>query len=571
MRILFLLSCGAALAFSQARPAATPLPEDKILATAAGESITVARLREILVGAPAVALTAASQDPEQFLVSHFMNQRLISKASEIGLDKKSPHAERIEWARLQVLSRAVIREQRHSLGVKEEDAAALYADRKHQYGTAQVRMIFVAGSNAKAKLKATSLLKQAQAGGDFAQLAAKNSEDPATASDGGLLPAVVAQSKLPDVVKKAIFATAAGGVTLVPFEGSFYLFKVESVNLRPFDEVKQEVLDQMIRAKYDDWMKTVRQTTEAKIVHEEFFKNLSRRAGPSAQNYIPPAKDGEISEDTVLATINGRNMTAADFNRLMKGVSPQVRGNAIRSPLPFLEQYALLSRLAEEAVKRGLDKQQPYKNEQVYMLENVLSQAVADDQLNRITIGAEEPRKAYDADPSRFRFTNVRVIYVSFSLTPPPSTNPNAPKVLTEPEAKQKADEIVAKGRSGTDFVAMVELHSEDQQTKKRGGQIEVYATDQKVPEPIRKLIFATPEGEVTEPIRHGSGYYLFKIESRTTKPFDAVKDQIFEELRQAEWQKWFTGLRNSIQVRIEDAGAFKQVAEQAAAAARQG
>jgi hypothetical protein len=295
------------------------------------------------------------------------------------------------------------------------------------------------------------------------------------------------------------------------------------------------------------------------------------RAGPMPQNYTPPANSDEVKDETLLAVINGGNLTAAQFTGLMQAVSPTVRANAMRAPEPFLEQYALLLRLEEEAVKLGLDQRQPYKNELRYNEEQILAQSLMDDHLNKTVIGPQEQRKAYEEDSGRFRFTEARVIYVSFSLTPPPRTDPNAPKVLSEQEAREKIEGILAKVRGGTDFTALVALHSEDANTRERNGSIEIYSSDQRIPEEVRKPLLATKEGEVTAPIRLANGFYLFKVERHRVRSYDEVKDQIFEELRQGQWQKWFQGVRDSIDVKIEDATAFRQVVDQVSASAAQG
>ena len=270
--------------------------------------------------------------------------------------------------------------------------------------------------------------------------------------------------------------------------------------------------------------------------------------------------------------INGKPMTAEDFTGLMKGISPQVRANAVRAPEQFLEQYALLLRIAELAEKAGLANMQPYKNQLRYNEEQILAQANVNNYLNNISITPDVQRKAYDDNPGRFRFTKLRVLYVPFSAAPPPQSDPNAPKILTEPEARAKVEGIMVELRAGKAFEDMVMLHSQDIESRERKGEIPpIMADDQRIPPEIRKVVLAAQPGDIAPPMILANGIWVFKIEGQGSRTYEEVKDMIYEELRQAEFDKWFSGVRSGFNVNIEDANAFRQVVDEAASVARRG
>jgi hypothetical protein len=289
-----------------------------------------------------------------------------------------------------------------------------------------------------------------------------------------------------------------------------------------------------------------------------------------AQNYPGPTFNDEMKEDTVLAVINGGKLTAQKFAGLIKGLSPQVRARAVSAPEAFLEQYALALRLAELAEKAGSHLKQPYKNQIWYNEEQILSQAAMDNRLKDIVILPDEQRKAYDDSAARFRFARVRVLYVPYSRTPPPQTDPNAKKILNLEEARARINQILGELKAGKDFAAMVTLYSEDADSRGRGGQLPpILADDQRVPEQVRKAVLNGKPGEVAEPVQLDNGIYLFKVEELGSRKYEEVKDKVYEELRQARFQKWFNDIRNSFDVKIEDAAAFGQVVEEAAKLAR--
>jgi parvulin-like peptidyl-prolyl isomerase len=547
-----------------------PLADGHVLATVNGSKLTVARLREMLTGAPELALRSAGVDQREFLLSHALLQHLRSEALKSGIAKKSPYAERLAWSRMQILQGAMFAEKTREFQIRETDALEYYKNNQHLFANAQVRLLFLAGNTPAVQAKAAALLKQARAGADFVKLVALHSQDPESAADGGLLSPVIPESRYPAEVKKSILAAAPGAVTLVAHDGEQYLFKIESLKVKPFEEARDAATGDLVKGKMDAWIAEVRKTIEVKIEHEKFFKTLPQTAGPFPQNYTGPAANEEIKEDTLLATINGTPLTAEQFTNLMKGVGPQVRANAVLTPNVFLDQYALLLRLTEMAEKAGYPERQPYKNQIGYNEEQILSQAAMDSQLNNIAILPDEQRKAYDDNVNRFRFARVRVLYVSYSMTPPPQTGAGAKKVLSLEEARARINEILTQLRAGKLFTEMVAQYSEDADSRGRGGEIPpILADDQRIPEQVRNIVLSAKAGEIPNPVQLANGIYLFKIEEQGSRTYEEVKDMVYEELRQARFQKWFDGVRNSFDVKIEDATAFRQVVEEAVKLAR--
>jgi len=216
--------------------------------------------------------------------------------------------------------------------------------------------------------------------------------------------------------------------------------------------------------------------------------------------------------------------------------------------------------LVGEAQTLGLDQKQPYRNRIVYDRNMNLMQAAVDDHLNNIVITVAEQKAGYDADTNRFRVAQARLLYVAYSLTPPPTTDPSAPKVLNEEQAKQKIDSILTEYRSKKDdFVAYVMKHSEDQASRDDGGRIRpIHYTDPQVPDPIRKALFNAQAGDVVGPLRLANGWYLFKVDALTTRPYEEVKDQIYEELRQQRFKTWFDSQRNGFKITVDDPAVFR-------------
>jgi peptidyl-prolyl cis-trans isomerase D len=95
-----------------------------------------------------------------------------------------------------------------------------------------------------AKAKAEDIQKQLKAGGDFAELAKKNSDDPGSAQNGGLLPPITRGRTVPEF-EEAAFSTPVGQTTgLIHSNYGFHIIRVEgkqSARLMPFEEVKAQI------------------------------------------------------------------------------------------------------------------------------------------------------------------------------------------------------------------------------------------------------------------------------------------------------------------------------------------
>ncbi len=95
-----------------------------------------------------------------------------------------------------------------------------------------------------AKTKAEDIQKQLKAGGDFAQLATKNSDDPGSAQNGGLLPPITRGRTVPEF-EQAAFNTPKGQTTdIIRTSYGFHIIRVEdkqSARVKPLDEVKAQI------------------------------------------------------------------------------------------------------------------------------------------------------------------------------------------------------------------------------------------------------------------------------------------------------------------------------------------
>jgi peptidyl-prolyl cis-trans isomerase D len=139
--------------------------------------------------------------------------------------------------------------------ISDADVQAYYNQHQAQYQVKEqvkVRHILIAvpqGADAKtdqaAKTKADDLLKQIKSGGNFADLASKNSDDPGSKVQGGELGWLDRGRTVPEF-DKAAFTLAPGSTSdVIKTQFGYHILQVEekkTAHQRPLSEVKAEIV-----------------------------------------------------------------------------------------------------------------------------------------------------------------------------------------------------------------------------------------------------------------------------------------------------------------------------------------
>ncbi len=285
-----------------------------------------------------------------------------------------------------------------------------------------------------------------------------------------------------------------------------------------------------------------------------FFAASAMWAQPPAA--VPPSA---LPPDTVVARINGKPITAGELMMFLQHNPPEAQKNFLQNGQAFIERLALVRKLAEMAVNDKLDQQEDVKQALELFRLNTLANAEVSNAQDNIPIASEDQKKFYEAHHDRYTQAKVKILYVSFRSDAPATADPKAKKYLTEEQAKAKTEKLLADIRGGADFVKLVKENSDDADSVARNGDFEtpIRRTD-KWPDDIKNVIFALKPGQVSEPLRTTSGYYLFRLEELGLQPYDQVSSEIFMEIRQERFNAWLEKTRKSIDVKIENPDFFK-------------
>jgi peptidyl-prolyl cis-trans isomerase D len=220
-----------------------------------------------------------------------------------------------------------------ALGIQVPDAQiqSYYDSHKEQFRTpervkARHILVMTQGKPAdevkKLRAKADDLLKQVKAGGDFAKLAEKNSEDPGSAKNGGDLGWVV-RGQMVAEFEKATFALQPKEISgIVTTTYGFHIIQVmekEQAHLQTLDEVKGQIANGLKSQTVSEQMQAVAEKAHADLV------KAPKDAAQIAKKYnlsfseIPKYKAG----DPVVDLPNDRGISAT-ISSLQKGAVSEV-------------------------------------------------------------------------------------------------------------------------------------------------------------------------------------------------------------------------------------------------------
>ena len=212
--------------------------------------------------------------------------------------------------------------------ISDADVQAYYNQHQAQYQVKEqvkVRHILIAvpqGADAKtdqaAKAKADDLLKQIKSGGNFADLAGKNSDDPGSKVQGGELGWLDRGRTVPEFDKTA-FALAPGQTSdVIKTQFGYHILQVEdkkTAHLRPLSEVKSEIVPVLEQQRVG----AAEQTYASQLAADAKKNGLEKAA---ASRGLHAVTTDYVAKDGVIAGLaDGSGLLTQAFT-VVKGADP---------------------------------------------------------------------------------------------------------------------------------------------------------------------------------------------------------------------------------------------------------
>jgi peptidyl-prolyl cis-trans isomerase C len=248
----------AALLAAQTPPApAVPVPDkldpNTVVLTVGDRHLTALQYEVLIktllpVDQQASALGAGRRIFAQRLVAMFV---LADEAVKQNLDKRPDIAVQLLFQRENLLETAMFKSMVQSAVVPDVDVQAYYDAHQTDFVTLTARHILIAvpgkpqRSDDEARAKAESIRKRIVAGEDFATLAKQESDDTATAIQGGDL-GEFRHGKMVAPFEQAAFALKPGDISApVRTAYGYHIIQVQSHSVKSLADAKADILAQL--------------------------------------------------------------------------------------------------------------------------------------------------------------------------------------------------------------------------------------------------------------------------------------------------------------------------------------
>jgi peptidyl-prolyl cis-trans isomerase C len=298
--LLFTLVLGQAqTAPPQPAPALPDLPDPTVIGVFPdGYVMTMGEFKKIFAILPAQTQQNALKDRENFLNQWAIMRKLSQMAQEQKLDEQSPTHESLDYYRMQILTEAEMQNHLHHVIVPPEEARQYYEAHRDKYKEVHLKAIKLAfsekpGDNPgdpgarneeQAKALAAKVVADLRAGGDFVKAVAQYSDDATSKAKDGDFVTIHGTDNIPEQIRSAVMAMKAGDISdPIRQPNALYVFRAESVSYKGFEDVSNEIFEQLRMDHYRMWMDQNTHETKVDFKSPEFLgKSPAGGKPPSA-------------------------------------------------------------------------------------------------------------------------------------------------------------------------------------------------------------------------------------------------------------------------------------------------
>ena len=255
-----------------------------------------------------------------------------------------------------------------------------------------------------------------------------------------------------------------------------------------------------------------------------------------ACNPSKDAKSDSASKSPTVATVNGTAISQRTVDMIAKQGASSGRPDTPETRAAIVDHLALQMVIAEEAVKKGLDKS-PEVAEQVDMIkQSVLANAYVQDFIKNNPVSDEALKAEYERIKATVTGTEYKARHIL---------------VAKESEAK----DIIARLKKDPGVFASLAMEkSKDPGSKAKGGELGWFEPRGMVPE-FGAAASKLEKGKFTEtPVKTQYGYHVILLEDTRpieAPPLDEVKPQLTQQLQQQGWKKHMDALKAAAKIEV--------------------
>ena len=258
-----------------------------MIATIDGKKLTFGEIESYLNALGPEKKATALAAPRDLVRQYAIQKRLLEMAEKDKLDEVSPYKEALALSRRIVLIEAEMNYKTLHFLVTPDDQRKYYDSHPDRYTEVKLQALYleftsdeVAKENPKKyrnQAQALALAKKIRAEvkdqKDFIAAVSKYSDDESSKSRNGEFGIVKASDTVPsEDVKKIIFAMKAGEISQpVIQQNGYYLFRADTVGLRSYADVKDDIYTELKDRLGRAWMDDIQKSVEVKEENPAFF------------------------------------------------------------------------------------------------------------------------------------------------------------------------------------------------------------------------------------------------------------------------------------------------------------
>ena len=241
-----------------------------------------------------------------------------------------------------------------------------------------------------------------------------------------------------------------------------------------------------------------------------------------------------MTENKVLAEVNGKEIRLSDVYELMQGMEDRERFNNDEGINILADELINQELLLEDAKAKKYDQDEEFAKELELVKNNMLKNYAMHKVFESVTITDEELKEYYE--------NNKETLFSPVTYT--------ASHILVEDE--KEADKIYEEIKDGKDFAKAAEEYSLDPSAK-NGGQLGSFPRGVMVKE-FQEGLDSLKVGEISKPVKTEFGYHLIKLDDKKEieSTFEEIKDQVRSTYEMLKRQNEYMDLVNKLAEKAE-------------------
>ena len=263
---------------------------------------------------------------------------------------------------------------------------------------------------------------------------------------------------------------------------------------------------------------------------------LACAASVLALGACSPKPGDQASTGPAAATVNGKPISQRTVDMIAKQGGSAGHADTPEARKGIIDQLALQMVVAEEAVKKGLDKSPEVLDQLNAIRQSVLANAYVEDFIKSNPISEDALKAEYERIKATISGTEYK-----------------ARHILVDKESEAK-DIIARLKKDPAAFAKLAAERSKDSGSKARGGELGWFDPRRMVPE-FSAAVTKLEKGKFTDvPVKSQFGYHVILLEDTRAieaPPLEQVKAQLSQQLQQQGVKKQLDALKAAAKIEV--------------------